>query len=87
MVFPVICTRFIWYETIQNLGDFVFDQEYRISLGQKVKDIASHYFAGLEEISPNEAKQQFVRQLARGDLLAASALRMAEKEVLSPEFK
>jgi hypothetical protein len=69
------------------LGDLVLNQAIRTSFGQTVKDIAWQYFVGLKGISPNEAKEQFEIQLQRGDPLALSALRMAEKEVLSPDFR
>ena len=65
----------------------MFNLEYRISVGKSVKDIAWHYFAGLKGISIKDAQKEFEKELTRGDLLAASALRMAEREVLSPEFK
>ncbi len=58
-------------------------QDQRISIGEKVKDIAWHYFAGLKGISIKDAQKEFEKQLYRDDPLAVSALRLAEREAFS----
>lgn len=57
------------------------ESELRVSMGQKVKDIAHHYYAGLKGLSLEEAKKQFEQRVVVGDSMAISALRMAEREV------
>jgi hypothetical protein len=59
------------------------DSELRVSMGQTVKDIAHHYYAGLKGLSLEEAKRQFEEHVVVGDSIAISALRMAEREVCS----
>ncbi len=58
-------------------------QEQRTAFGKSVKDIARHYFVGLEGISIDDAQKEFEQQLNRGDPLAVSALRLAEREIFS----
>lgn len=57
------------------------DEKDRYSTGRKVREIALHYFAGLAGLDEKEASGLFSVALTSGDLLADSALRLAEHEV------
>lgn len=52
-------------------------------MGKSVIDIAWHYYAGLRKISLEEAQEKFNQFLFVGDPVIESALRMAEREVMS----
>ena len=58
-------------------------QEQRTAFGKSVKDIARHYFVGLEGISIDDAQREFEEELYRANELAVSALRLAEREIFS----
>ena len=49
-------------------------------MGQNVKDIAWHYYAGLKGISLTDAKKEFSERLFANDILVDTALRMAVNE-------
>lgn len=51
-------------------------------MGQNVREIAWHYYAGLKGITLKEAQEEFNKYLINESPLALSALRMAEYEVL-----
>lgn len=58
-------------------------QEDRISIGESVRDRAVHYYMGLTGNSNEEtAKETFKYGVSSDDSLIASALRLAEHEVL-----
>lgn len=54
----------------------------RKNMGQNVREIAWHYYAGLKGITLKEAQEEFNKYLINESPLALSALRMAEYEVL-----
>ncbi|MHB1647759.1 MAG: hypothetical protein ACYCR8_03295 [Cuniculiplasma sp.] len=56
-------------------------EEQRVHMGQNVKDIAWHYYAGLKGISLTDAKKEFSERLFANDILVDTALRMATTEV------
>ena len=58
-------------------------KDKRISVGEDVKNNAVHFYAGLKGISIDDAQKEFEQQLNRGDPLAVSALRLAEREIFS----
>jgi hypothetical protein len=58
-------------------------KDQRISVGENVKNNAVHFYAGLKGISIDDAQREFEEELYRANELAVSALRLAEREVMS----
>lgn len=59
------------------------NEEERRLIGEKVREIAPHYYAGLTRRSLEDAEKAFKSRAQWPDLLINSALRLAEKEVMS----